>query len=190
MPQHTPDPIELLAALADGHRLQIAGLLVGQALTEAEIGRALELRPKVVQRSLRQLQSAGLVRIEGAGGEARYVSELTVLRNVVAAARPRAQRGPSNLGDATAGEQAVLMTFFEGDRLVSLPVQPAKLMVVLAWLAGRFEPGRAYPEQGVNDVLLRHHDDYATMRRLLVDHGFMTRERGVYRRVERERRTS
>lgn len=65
-----------------------------------------------------------------------------------------------------------------------MPVQPAKLLVVLGWLAGRFEPGRAYAEREVNELLLRHHDDYAWLRRALVDHGLMTRARGVYRRTE------
>jgi len=178
------EPIALLAVLADVHRLQIAGLLVARPLSEAEIEQALELRPKVVQRSLRALQSASLVRSSGSGLETRYVTDLETLRAAVASARPRAERGPGDLGDVNADERAVLMTFFEGDRLVSVPVQPAKLMIVLGWIVGRFEPGREYPEREVNELLLHHYDDYAWLRRALVDHGFMTRERGIYRRAE------
>ena len=37
-----------------------------------------------------------------------------------------------------------------------------------------------YPEAEVNDVLRRYHDDYAALRRYLVDEGFLTREAGVY----------
>jgi len=51
-------------------------------------------------------------------------------------------------------------------------------------LAERFEPGRPYPEGEVNDLLNGDAPDPATLRRLLVDHGLLDRERGVYRRPD------
>lgn len=49
-------------------------------------------------------------------------------------------------------------------------------------LAGRFEKGVDYTEREVNDFLGGYHDDYASLRRYLVDEGFLTRAAGVYRR--------
>jgi hypothetical protein len=56
-------------------------------------------------------------------------------------------------------------------------------MVILEWLASEFEVGSTYPERAVNEILRRHHPDYATLRRALVDYGLMQREKGIYWRV-------
>jgi hypothetical protein len=48
-------------------------------------------------------------------------------------------------------------------------------------LLERFAPGRSYPESEVNELLREAHDDVATLRRELVDYGFMVRDRGNYR---------
>jgi hypothetical protein len=61
-----------------------------------------------------------------------------------------------------------------------MPSKRSKLLVVLDHLAQEFEPGRTYPEAEVNEVLTRYNDDYAALRRYLVDEGFMDREAGVY----------
>jgi hypothetical protein len=41
-------------------------------------------------------------------------------------------------------------------------------------------PGRRYPEREVNDILAGDAPDPATLRRLLVDHGFLERAGGTY----------
>ncbi len=41
------------------------------------------------------------------------------------------------------------------------------------------------PEPAVNDLLRRHHDDYAALRRYLVDAGLLHREQGMYWRVDK-----
>jgi hypothetical protein len=75
---------------------------------------------------------------------------------------------------------AVLDRFIKDGRLVIMPSKRAKLLVVLDRLAQDFEPGRTYAETEVNAVLGSYHDDYAALRRYLVDEGFMAREGGVY----------
>lgn len=55
---------------------------------------------------------------------------------------------------------------------------------ILGALAAKFEPGVTYPEPAVNDLLRRHHDDYAALRRYLVDAGLLRREQGMYWRAE------
>lgn len=73
--------------------------------------------------------------------------------------------------------------FIKGGRLVIIPTKRSKLRSVLEHLSQDFEPGRTYPEAEVNEILERYHDDYAALRRYLVDEGFMTREAGVYWRI-------
>jgi len=40
-----------------------------------------------------------------------------------------------------------------------------------------------YPEAQVNDVLRGYHDDFAALRRYLVDEGLLSREGGLYWRT-------
>jgi hypothetical protein len=70
--------------------------------------------------------------------------------------------------------------FLRGGRLVTIPARRAKRLVVLDWLCQAFEPGRIYPEDAVNAVLDRYHPDHASLRRYLVDEGFMERRHGFY----------
>lgn len=82
------------------------------------------------------------------------------------------------------GVPAVLRAFFDADgRLVSIPAREAKRRVVLDAIAQRFEPGRRYSEREVNEVLRGYHDDYAALRRYLVDGEFLERGGGVYWRA-------
>lgn len=68
-------------------------------------------------------------------------------------------------------------------RIVQLPARDKKRMVLLRWLAGHFRPGERYPEAQVSELLGRYHDDYATLRRLLVDRELMQRKGGLYWRA-------
>jgi hypothetical protein len=65
-------------------------------------------------------------------------------------------------------------------RLTSIPATRSKRMVVLDRMAQAFEPGRRYPERAVNEMIAAFHDDYAALRRYLVDEGFLEREAGYY----------
>ena len=77
----------------------------------------------------------------------------------------------------------VVARFIKNGRLVMMPSKRSKLRPVLDHIAQEFEPGRTYPEPEVNDILERYNDDYAALRRYLVDEGFMAREAGVYWRI-------
>jgi hypothetical protein len=77
--------------------------------------------------------------------------------------------------------EKVLANFLDADgRLHTIPSKRHKLLVVLDYLAQRFEPGVRYPESEVNDILVTFHPDYAALRRYLVDDGFLDRTDNVY----------
>ena len=77
-------------------------------------------------------------------------------------------------------DDEVVGRFIKNGRLVIMPSKRSKLLLVLDHLAQEFELGVTYPEKEVNERLLRYHDDYAALRRYLVDEGFLTRDGGVY----------
>lgn len=89
----------------------------------------------------------------------------------------------SSAGERDRGREQVLATFFRDGRLREIPRRHAKRRVVLDVLAGRFEPGRVYPEAEVNRVLTEFHPDCAALRRYLVDEEFLERRDGFYWRA-------
>ena len=54
--------------------------------------------------------------------------------------------------------------------------------MVLEYLAERFREEVDYPEAEVNEILKAFNDDFASMRRYLVDEGLLTRSNGYYSR--------
>ena len=80
----------------------------------------------------------------------------------------------------TESNEDVVGRFIKNGRLVITPSRRSKLLLVLDHVAQDFELGHTYPEAEVNEILLRYSDDYAALRRYLVDEGFLTRDAGVY----------
>ena len=74
----------------------------------------------------------------------------------------------------------MLRTFFRDGRLTEIPTKESKRRIVLERIAIEFEPGRRYDETGGERDRRRFFNDYAAIRRYLVDEGFLDRDHGVY----------
>lgn len=62
-------------------------------------------------------------------------------------------------------------------RVAQLPVKVSKLQLVLEYLWEKFTVGSTYTEKQVNAILEQWSTlDYASVRREMVDHGFLCRE--------------
>ena len=72
------------------------------------------------------------------------------------------------------------IAFVRDGRLHTLPRRRPLLLAACAFLAERFEPDRLYDEREVNAILGDDAPDPATLRRLLVDHGYLGRRSGTY----------
>lgn len=173
-----PSAEALAKLLLDEDRLLILGMAARRPCSAEDFGEALARRRSNLARHLAQLVEAGLLVAVGPAGQERYALDVRRLQSLKATlfARPAAPR------PATPEEQ-VLATFVRDGRIIQYPAQPSKRLVVLRWLAEQFEPGRAYSEREVNDLLRHHSEDHATLRRYLVDHGFLRRAEGVYTRA-------
>lgn len=174
-----PPPALVLGRLADERRLRVFAAVALGASSAAEIAERAELSGEETARALAHLAGIGLVRQDKAG--------LRVDRGVLAeAARAAATpRRRPELEGATPEQAAVVRNFVADDgRIRSLPARAGKRRLVLEWVAGRFETGRRYTEKEVNGSLSSVYDDPASLRRFLVDEGFLTREAGVYWRVD------
>lgn len=87
------------------------------------------------------------------------------------------------MGAANEDEEQVLRTFFRNGRLTEVPMKRAKRRIVLERIALEFEPGINYDEKEVNIIVGKFFNDYASLRRYLVDEGLLSREHGVYWRT-------
>lgn len=72
------------------------------------------------------------------------------------------------------------VAFVRSGRLAALPRRRPLLLAACAFLAERFDRDRLYDEREVNEILADDEPDPATLRRLLVDHGFLGRRSGTY----------
>lgn len=79
-------------------------------------------------------------------------------------------------------DRRILQSALDGETLRELPPlrNPRRLHVMLRWLASKFVIGRSYQEREVNAILQRHHPDFASLRRYLVDFRYMVRYYEVY----------
>jgi len=60
-------------------------------------------------------------------------------------------------------------------RLTTFYIKEKCKLAVLRHIAGRFESGRKYTEKEVTAILKQVFDDHATLRRYLIEYGFMDR---------------
>src|SRR3954464_4715760 len=168
------DAATIVGLLADPARLKVVAALALGAGTIGEVANASGLPLKDVALAARRLARAGLVHRDG-HALALHAETFGAAARAAAEAVP-----PPEPLSADPAESAVLASFVRNGRLVSIPAQHTKRLVVLEHLARVFEPGIRYPEREVNALLAVWHPDVAALRRYLVDEGLLTREAGVY----------
>lgn len=63
----------------------------------------------------------------------------------------------------------------ESGALKSYPVKEKKKIIVLSEIVKNFSKGKIYSEKEINRIIKRIYEDYATLRRALVEYGFIER---------------
>lgn len=100
------------------------------------------------------------------------------------AARAAVERQAAPAYDAARREQERLVRqLFVDGRLAQIPAKRKRRAGALLEVLTRFEPGRVYSEPEVNEVLLGVNEDFAYLRRELVNYHFLERADGRYRVV-------
>jgi hypothetical protein len=170
------DARELVGLLADDDRRRVFAALVLGATTLEDVRANGDLSVRDASRALQRLVDTGLVLRADDGTLHLLESAFAVTARAEAARAPR----PDEHADQPQETARVLRSFVRDGRLLSIPTARSKRLVVLDWLAQRFEPGERYSEARVNLILGQVHPDTAALRRYLVDEEFLTRERGIY----------
>lgn len=68
--------------------------------------------------------------------------------------------------------------FMDGDKVKVWPAKKQAKLLVLEYLASKFEEGKKYTEKEVNEIIDQHQtfSDHATLRRELYDNYFLNRD--------------
>jgi len=173
----------LFKALGHPTRLLIVNLVKIKPRHGEELADILRLNPATISHHLKQLTEVGFLTSHKDQYYQTYSLKSDLLDQKLADLVHLAQPELASGVEEDAYRQKVLRTFFKHGRLVQLPAQLKKRMVILEKIVEEFEPGREYPEMEVNHILLDFNDDVATLRRGMIEHKLMTRDKGIYTRV-------
>ena len=176
--------LQFFKVIGNESRLKIVGLLANEERSVGELAELLELKEPTVSHHLAAMKKLGLVGVRAEGNVRIYWLDTKFLERMSKDLFSR--ESLATLVDDTSEnewEQKVLQTFLEGDQIKELPSRHKKRLVVLKWLANQFEVGVRLSEREFSERLKRYNPDYATLRRYLVDYGFVEREKGVYWRA-------
>lgn len=175
--------LKLFKGLADRSRLQILKSLLEEDMYVERLAQRLELTPATVSFHLKKLMDAGAVSSRREQYYTMYSINKEVFQcrilDILGEKSSDAQRQQER---EARYRQRVLDGFFEYGRLKSIPAQRKKERICLEEIAKELELGRPYPERELNQVLLRFHQDYCTLRRDMISEGILRREEGLYTR--------
>jgi len=180
---------QFFKVLADENRLKLLGILANGERNVEELAALLKLKAPTVSHHLSKLKELDLVRMRSDGNTHYYWLNAEALRTTnKLLLTPQRMAALVDDVEGDAWERKILRDFFDGARLKEIPASPKKRSVILKWLANQFEYGVFYKEAQVNEILQRHHEDFAYLRRELISisSGLMQRDKGTYWRVSSE----
>jgi hypothetical protein len=182
--------LQLLKALADDSRLTLLQLLNSGERSVGDLAQQVGLEDPTVSHHLARLREVGLVSLRMAGNQRFYrinpggLAQFKRLAAEIEQAQPLPETVVSDDGwiaelGWSAEDQQVLREHTQDKKLIRIPAKQKKALVIIRWLATLFEAERFYSEAEVNAVLKAvYAEDYVSLRRDLVDLGYLRRERG------------
>ena len=179
---------EFFKSLGHPARLLILNLIREKPRHGEELAAILHLKPATISHHLSKLTDAGLLKRE----KAQYYQIYSLVPDALSSTLGelislRKENDTMVDVQVDAYKQKVLKNFFRQGRLINIPAQLKKYLIVLEKLSEEFEPGQEYSEREVNQILVEFHDDVAMLRRGLVEEKFMQRDKGIYRRIDVEK---
>jgi DNA-binding transcriptional ArsR family regulator len=170
--------------LGNETRLKILGLIADREMSVGTISQQLKLTEPTISHHLAKLAEVDLVRLRVDGTSHYYALNKEALYESNRLHASLAKMGqPARVTVNDDAEQKILNTFIVNGRLTKIPQMEKKRVVILKWLADKLEMGRQYQEKEINVFLKLYHEDYATLRREMVNSRIVARDNGVYWRL-------
>jgi len=176
--------LEFFKAMADESRLRIIGLLASGERSVQGLANALDLKEPTVSHHLAILKRQGLVTARAEGTTRWHALDRAALERLAQRVLQPATLAEPLVQAADDWDARVLGGYVAKDgTLKSIPASRKKRGAVLRWLMLDFESGRRYSEAEINDAIQTHHWDSATLRRELIGHRMLAREKQIYWRL-------
>jgi len=178
--------VRLFKGLADPTRLRMLAAMVDRPRCGQDLAAEVGVSPATISHHLRVLADAGLVTETRQPPYSFYQLDLTGLQDAVkAVSTPKRVRELATTAPVDDDTRDVLRAFFDGPRLLALPVQRRKKEIVLAEVLRRLPRRREYREPELNRFIEAVHPDFCTIRREWIMGGYMERKDGVYKLASR-----
>jgi len=180
----------LLWSLADKERLTMIGLMSdGQEHQIRPMAERMQILPLNASEHIQGLHHMGLLHLRMEGPRYFYrlntdrIAQLKTYIGIIDTLPTVSEKVETDNDwiealDFNPEDKKILRECTFNGYLLDTQMKEERWLVVLRWLVTKFEPGLRYTEKQVNAILSEVHGDYATMRRDLIDYGFMDRERG------------
>ncbi|MGD0339860.1 MAG: metalloregulator ArsR/SmtB family transcription factor [Bacteroidota bacterium] len=179
--------ISILKALSDGTRLMLVNALLEKPHCVEDLAQRLRRAPSTISFHLRKLEEAGLVSKTKTQYYLMYELRLDLLqmnlRDFIAI--PADGESPERKRMQRYREK-VVRTFIRNQALIKIPKQWKKRRIILEEFLKKFESGKEYRENEVNERIMTLYSDYCTIRRMLIDEGYMSRQGQIYRVEKKE----
>ena len=178
---HVKEKLELLKLLADETRLEILNILLKEDSYVEKIACELSLTPATICYHLKKMEAAGVVNCS----RSQFYMIYSLNREIFDKPLFELIKKDEEIVDTEEKyKKEVISNFFKYGRLTQIPTQRKKREIVLAEILKQFDVDREYGEKEVNEVILRYHEDYCTIRREMIAFGMMTRDHERYKRVK------
>jgi hypothetical protein len=176
--------IEIMKALADSSRLQVINSLFEKPQYVEELSNRLNLAASTVSFHLKKLEGAGL--ISKIKEQYYFVYKVNddllnlTLRKFISFDNLEKFNQEKRMEDY---RKKVLKTFFKKNKLIKLPVQHKKKLIILEEIISEFNFDRKYDEPTIDHTINKFFEDHCTIRRLFIEEGMMKRDNGIYERI-------
>ena len=179
------EAIKLFKCLADRSRLQILKSLVQEDMYVERLAERLGLTPATISFHMKKLEDAGAVRSYKEQYYTMYsIRQEVFMTKILDIIREESDEATEQERREAEYRNKVIESFFEYGKLKSIPAQRKKERICLEEMVKAFEMGREYPEGEVNEILLRFHEDYCTIRRDMISEKLLEREGTNYKRIQ------
>ena len=167
-------------------RLKLIGHLANGDRNVGELAELLDLKEPTISHHLSEMKALGLVTVRPEGTTRIYHLDSRALERM--GKDIFAQPNLAALVDSRdmSEDERILRTWVKDGRIVDIPSQEKKKQVIIKWVAEQIDPERRWTEKEFSEWLSQFNEDYAFLRRYLVDNGYMAREKGIYWRVTGE----
>ena len=176
------DAIKLFKCLADKSRLQILKSLVIEDMYVERLAERLGLTPATISFHLKKLEDAKAVKSYKEQYYTMYSLCQDVFKtNIIDIIKEESEVIDEQKQREEAYREKVIKTFFEYGKLKAIPAQRKKQRICLEEIAKAFRSGQEYDEKEVNEIILRYHEDFCTIRRDFISEHIMERNGNIYK---------